>query len=371
MEAATVYSPLDDIPRISTDTIHYFDSSTLLPPTYNYVFQEVENFRLAFGILNILERYGRHIDPNTSKQSSFWVGKGLFLPRVYHHVRLRQTIPLTLPAFPCKSPNNVDKVLGHLPDLGEELALRRLNSLAVDIGRVYKPGAYVNIATDGILFNDILGVPDEICWEYGEALKSIIAEGSLTRIRLLQPMNLLGIIPGKIISRHEYLSATFSCRLSLERRFAPSEDTLTKAINNPTSQDTCLTYRGMLRFLSSDLGSSASLLGLGRNAKGKVLRGMARKMMQQSEAFTLAIRTLRPLDVRLSMHPSSGAVKLSIPLIPGPDGGFQKSPWHSCVVVGVNGACRMAHVSEVRDTHDLVFHRGQPWFYRERRSLVG
>jgi pyoverdine/dityrosine biosynthesis protein Dit1 len=44
-------------------------------------------------------------------------------------------------------------VLGPLPDLGEELALHRLNTLGEDIRNVYPPGAIVNIASDGILFN--------------------------------------------------------------------------------------------------------------------------------------------------------------------------------------------------------------------------
>lgn len=47
----------------------------------------------------------------------------------------------------------MNKVLGHLPDFGEELALRRLHAMGKDIKKVYAPGAQVNIATDGVLFN--------------------------------------------------------------------------------------------------------------------------------------------------------------------------------------------------------------------------
>lgn len=49
--------------------------------------------------------------------------------------------------------NRENKVLGHLPDLGEELALRRLNAMAESVKDVYKFGAVVNIASDGVLFN--------------------------------------------------------------------------------------------------------------------------------------------------------------------------------------------------------------------------
>ena len=49
--------------------------------------------------------------------------------------------------------NLVDKVTGKLPDLGEELAMARLNSLCVDIAEVYEHGAEITIATDGLVFN--------------------------------------------------------------------------------------------------------------------------------------------------------------------------------------------------------------------------
>ena len=49
--------------------------------------------------------------------------------------------------------NHEDKVLGSLPDLGEELALCHLDNMAQEIKKVYMPGARVNIATDGLLFN--------------------------------------------------------------------------------------------------------------------------------------------------------------------------------------------------------------------------
>ena len=47
----------------------------------------------------------------------------------------------------------MNKVLGHLPDLGEELALELLHKLGTDVEKVYAPGARVTIATDGVLFN--------------------------------------------------------------------------------------------------------------------------------------------------------------------------------------------------------------------------
>lgn len=76
---------------------------------------------------------------------------------------------MILPAFPWKSVsssqslevislkiaqiNKVDKVTGILPDLGELLALARLNQLCEDVRKVYPAGGEVTIATDGLVFD--------------------------------------------------------------------------------------------------------------------------------------------------------------------------------------------------------------------------
>ena len=60
---------------------------------------------------------------------------------------------MILPAFPFKSPNARNKVLGTMPDFGEELALAHLNGLCQNIGEVYAPGADVYISSDGLVYN--------------------------------------------------------------------------------------------------------------------------------------------------------------------------------------------------------------------------
>lgn len=67
---------------------------------------------------------------------------------------IRQGLPLhmVLPAFPCKSTNHKDKVLGSLPDLGEEMALARLEGLCAQLEDVY-PSAELTIVSDGLVYN--------------------------------------------------------------------------------------------------------------------------------------------------------------------------------------------------------------------------
>ena len=47
----------------------------------------------------------------------------------------------------------MDKVLGILPDLGEELALMHLNGLCESIAEIYEHGAELVITSDGLVYN--------------------------------------------------------------------------------------------------------------------------------------------------------------------------------------------------------------------------
>jgi len=63
-------------------------------------------------------------------------------------------IHLILPAFPFKSPNRIEKVLGALPDMGEEIALARLDGLCSQICEVY-PQTSLSIISDGLVYNGL------------------------------------------------------------------------------------------------------------------------------------------------------------------------------------------------------------------------
>jgi pyoverdine/dityrosine biosynthesis protein Dit1 len=105
--------------------------------------------------MDVLETYGRHTGGSEADNHK-WLGRDKFFPRVEQFVKNRQPVKMILPSFPWKSVNRVDKVTGALPDLGEELALARLDAICVDIGKVYEHGAEIYIATDGLVFNGML-----------------------------------------------------------------------------------------------------------------------------------------------------------------------------------------------------------------------
>jgi pyoverdine/dityrosine biosynthesis protein Dit1 len=99
-------------------------------------------------ILHILEKYGLNYE-----RTGTWDGFDTFLPIVTGQVQRKESIKMLLPGFPFKSPNNKTKVLGVLPDLGEELALKRLDSMAVAVEEVYEGGAEIHITSDGLVYN--------------------------------------------------------------------------------------------------------------------------------------------------------------------------------------------------------------------------
>lgn len=85
----------------------------------------------------------------------FAAGRPKFLSVIDRFVGTGTQVEMCLPAFPFKSANKVDKVLGVLPDKAEELALERLNTLCNRIHEVYPPGAKLTIISDGLVYNGL------------------------------------------------------------------------------------------------------------------------------------------------------------------------------------------------------------------------
>ncbi|KAH6873788.1 Pyoverdine/dityrosine biosynthesis protein-domain-containing protein [Thelonectria olida] len=324
---------------------------------------------IAHRILDVLQAYGRHIESDEGKHE--WLGREKFFPRVAQYVNSQQPIRMILPSFPWKSINRVDKVTSALPDLGEELALARLNSLCVDIGKVYKHGAEIHIATDGLVFNDLVGISDDDTWEYSVALMEMAAKKSFTGIKLLRVMDFLGYTKGKSpLTKEQYLSLVDKSRAELETQFGNPDKDIREMIQ--TDKDTLMTYRGFIRFLETDLRySPVAAHSRSGNHYRRVVKEVAMRMMMRAESFTKIIQAKCPDYVRLSIHPSSGSVKLSVPLLIEKNNpkGFPRTPWHSSIAVGLDGSYRSMHSKDVRETHDLVMKDGNPWCFREKSDL--
>lgn len=102
---------------------------------------------LAARILHIIYRYGYPREREAQKSNP------KFIAQIRGRIEAEEPILMCLPAFPFKSPNTSSKVLGHLPDKGEEFALSHLNGMCAAIEHEYKPGARLMIISDGLVYN--------------------------------------------------------------------------------------------------------------------------------------------------------------------------------------------------------------------------
>ncbi|KAJ3492685.1 hypothetical protein NLG97_g5216 [Lecanicillium saksenae] len=395
------------------------DSSNLHSSTVVTVIEDVKAEtrskidKTVTSIMDILETFSLQQHGNNT-----FMGRDVFSPRVRRHVAAGRKITMVLPAFPAKSINVVDKVMGTRPDFGEELALDRLHDLCSQIGRVYEPGAKVIIATDGACYNgkdqvfflwyatsltnlavDLTGVTDDNLWEYGATLRKMVEEKGYQCIDFVRIMNLVGLHHGAVITKERFINLLEPSRRELMAKYGdPNFDANACIRNDP---DYKMTYDGYAKFLKKDLayshmkGSATSgkkwKAKVHETAKAMIARGVVstcppipRAVSRHrdkvlitrlltlcvNKAFAALILETYPESVRLSIHPSNpkNVTKISMPLIPQPNS-FSMTPWHCAVAVDTHGNFRTAHVGELRQTHDVVLKDGHPYFFRERSPL--
>ena len=101
-------------------------------------------------VLDIVQSYGQN---EVKPGCEVWPGRAKFEPNVRKQIETGEAVKISLPAFPWKSVNKVEKVLGAIPDLGEELALSRLNALCAEVKEIYEPGATVTLTSDGLVYS--------------------------------------------------------------------------------------------------------------------------------------------------------------------------------------------------------------------------
>ncbi|KAF5639250.1 taurine catabolism dioxygenase [Fusarium sp. NRRL 52700] len=317
-------------------------------------------------ILDIIGRYRMRQDDNLYSQSDESTLK--FIALIYTHVKAGKPVPMCLPAFPFKSPNSTSKTLGKLPDKGEEIALAHLNGLCSAIGDVYAPGARLTIISDGLVYNDLLGVPDRDVWAYGETLRSMAAEKEFHNISFARLRDLVEIDLPKDLEEMTYVANASNFRRALLNTFSKpgwSWDEVRQ------SEDQCMTYRGYIKFLQTDL---QTVYPVDENrSKSRYKRGIeyiAKQMMARGDAFANAVRQKYPDHVRLSIHPSTGAVKLSISLLPTEQ--LYTTPWHCSVAYRLDGTIRTGMRSEFDNDEslELVYDNGRPSHYREKSPLL-
>ena len=223
-----------------------------------------------------------------------------------------EPLRFVLPAFPGKSPNSA-KVLGFLPDTAERLALEFLDRLTVRIREVFEPGAEVLVCSDGRVFSDAVGIPDDHITAYQRELQVMIDGLDHRGVGLFN----LDDVPELAEFDHQQM------RDMLTERYAEPLEALCDRVRS--GEDVAL-YRAVTRFLFEDANTPhyrGSRAGLQREARMR-----AYVVLQRSKAWGDLLAERFPDAIRLSIHPQPcSAEKLGIHLVETADNWL--TPWHS------------------------------------------
>jgi pyoverdine/dityrosine biosynthesis protein Dit1 len=298
------------------------------------------------------------------------VGRSALRQTVHRYIERGEQMELVFPGFPFKSPSD-KKVLGRLPDLGEETLLRRLEDLARTIDDHHPAGAVVRIVSDGIVYGEILGQNDRAVYRYNETLRKMTVDFGLTHITFVRVVDLLDAKSGlsqQIMSEDEYAE---SIPLVRERFLAHEVPGYDLERDMKESPGTLRTYRGYLKFLERDLAGTSVMNGkdgkpLSKNGQDRARRVIAKQMLRNGAKFSDLAALKFPDCIRLSVHPHSNAgPKFAFDMFPGLD--MAASPWHNVVMEKSDGRLTMGqYASFDPSTYDVVYRNGYPYHLREK-----
>lgn len=262
----------------------------------------------------------------------------------------KESLTFVLPAFPAKSPNR-EKTLGDLPDLGELLALKRLNELCQDIGRVYSAGAKVIICSDGRVFSDLVLVSDDTISNYTIAIEALIALENLEFLSVFHLDHALvstgaGVRPESL--REELLT-----------QFAESKEAIVERTRTQPAAKQL--FNGMHRFIFEDRlvfhGTSKSREKIKQESKD-----VAYELIRRSNAWSALLEQQFPKAVRLSIHPQAwDSEKIPVRLLPSED--RWRTPWHSVALVQGNDVRLVPRKVAQESGARLYYYQGRyPYF---------
>lgn len=238
--------------------------------------------------------------------------------KIRHFVSSGSQIKILLPAFPCKT-NNLDKVLGYKPDMGEYLALKKFVTAIRDIQAVYEPGVMFYIFSDYHTFSDYISVDLEHHYEYSENLKNMVKKMNCSDC--LKIVNFEHFTAFDDLDEYQYFTG-LKDRFGdpgYEKNFADLKRRDNK-MNN--------TYLGLKKFMTQD--QKHILSKYSHKDRRLRLAEIAKGMMVQGNALDNFLNTHFGEYIRLSIHehPMIGK-KYSLFLF---NERQFKTPWHSTIM---------------------------------------
>ncbi|KAI0411732.1 Pyoverdine/dityrosine biosynthesis protein-domain-containing protein, partial [Xylaria grammica] len=206
-----------------------------------------------------------------------------------------------------------------------------------------------------------MGVSDEAAWEYGEALRAMATRLETCNIKFIRLWDLLEL-PSRYLhqesqekAKAHYLEHATSIRQELFHRYGDAQFNASIAVT--TDKNWATTHAAYVGVLTQKAAESPE--------------SVATQMIQRGKAYGTALQANFPDYIRLSIHDSTGKDKISLALIPNPQerGSVGLMPWRSVVAVDSDGSYRTVYPDQIRDTHELIYKDGQPYFFREKSEL--
>ncbi|KAJ5738580.1 hypothetical protein N7493_001735 [Penicillium malachiteum] len=201
----------------------------------------------------------------------------VYKPRLLEKLRCfvsnNEEINFVIPAYPFKSPNHEEKVLGPNPDVGERLSVEHLNSLDARITQIYPTGAQI--------------------------LSSVMA------------------------------AVTMTCSVYLTRKHTDIFELVDGALSVPVSEEEYVSHIDLLKaFLYREKKMSKSAIK-------KHSAVVARALIERGHVFSALVATASAPHVRLSIHASDNTDKLSVALLPHERySSSPVTPWHNTPCLG-------------------------------------
>lgn len=319
-------------------------------------------------------------------------GRQYFIQRVRYFTDRYLKIECVLPAFPCKS-SNFDKVAGHIPDKGEEFALKRLIKVTQNAAKVYPPGMKIWIVSDGHVFSDCIGVDDDVVNSYTAKLHQLYENIAIPGVDAIgfcglndlffngaaAPKFNTGLIKDVQIG---HFTGTKVCSVSdvsrsiLMKGCDTDDGRLRKQISIDGHPRLHL-YRGFSRFMMEDLIRLPYFENTSRKGFKKVVSKIAFNMIRRNDAYSNLVELIFPHHMRLSIHAhTNSGPKFGIKVISSDQCQIVKSlsdieepkfedllhiptPWHNCVVKLNNGQYFLTKSKVVKDAMESGLYEGE------------
>lgn len=293
-------------------------------------------------ILNIFQGFRM---PEVANDQYNVIGRSVLSEKIGGFVSRNLPIDFVMLGYPMKSTNHIDKTLGVMPDMAEEVSMENFSRFAYLINLEYEPGININIANDGLVFHKLLGAKSESVFNYQDIVMDMAKQSNAP----ISMYNLTDFFKGSLDSQLGQLTDHFGINdVELQKRI----------LYNP---DVNFLYNGMIRFMEEEFAHGNFV---SRNQLHKYAKGITRKMMLLNEAYSELVSLNFNSSIRLSMHKSiNNGNKYSFQLIPSDKA--WTAPWHCALYYEKDGTFGTVHrIDAERAGMELVYQDGRPYYFQ-------